>query len=82
MAEDYTFAELRDMHYLYGAAECNARKAERLYRERFPNRRHPSRKMFVSIQPTNKYIAILSLRFFDPPFLACFSYLEKIIIGL
>jgi hypothetical protein len=49
MAEDYTFAELRDMHYLCGVAEGNARKAERLYRERFPNRTHPSGKMFVSI---------------------------------
>jgi hypothetical protein len=49
MAEDYTFAELRDVHYLYGVAEGYARKAERLYRERFPNRRHPSQKMFVSI---------------------------------
>jgi hypothetical protein len=50
MAEDCTFAELRDMHYLYGVAEGNARKAERLYRERFPTRKHPSSKMFVSIQ--------------------------------
>jgi hypothetical protein len=49
MAEDYTFAELRDMYYIYGVAEGNARKPERLFRERFPNRRYPSRKMFVSI---------------------------------
>jgi hypothetical protein len=31
MAEDYNFAELRDVHYLYGVAEGNARKAERLH---------------------------------------------------
>jgi hypothetical protein len=49
MAEDYTFAELRDMYYLYDVAEGNALKAKRMYRERFPKRRHPSRKMFVSM---------------------------------
>jgi hypothetical protein len=32
MAKDYTFAELRDIvYYLYGVAEGNARKSERLY---------------------------------------------------
>jgi hypothetical protein len=44
MVEDYTFAELRDMHYLYGVAEGNARKAKRLYKERFSNRRIPLAK--------------------------------------
>lgn len=46
----YTFAELTDMIIVYGEARCNARKAERIYRQRFPNRRHPSRVIFPIIE--------------------------------
>jgi len=44
-----TFAEMTDMHLVFGEARCNLRLAERLYRERFPNRRHPCQKTFASV---------------------------------
>jgi len=37
----YTTEEYTYMIYFYGMARGNARAAERLYAERFPNRRHP-----------------------------------------
>jgi len=40
---NYTTEEYTFMIYFYGMARGNARAAERLYAERFPNRRHPSR---------------------------------------
>ncbi|XP_066590841.1 histone-lysine N-methyltransferase SETMAR-like [Prorops nasuta] len=46
---DYSFPELADMHFVYGLADGNANKAARIYQERFPNRRHPNRKIFVAI---------------------------------
>lgn len=47
---DYTFAEMTDMLLVYGMAHCNGREAERLYSERFPDRRHPCRATFASIE--------------------------------
>lgn len=46
---DFTFEEYADMHLIYGEARCNTREAERLYAERFPNRRHPSRNTFAAV---------------------------------
>jgi len=40
-AEDYTFAEMADIHFFYDRANGNAHEARRLYRETFPNRRFP-----------------------------------------
>ena len=45
----FTFVELADMHLAYGAALGNALEAQRLYHERYPNRRLPSRPMFTSV---------------------------------
>lgn len=45
----YSFRELTDIHLVYGEVRSNALAAERLYRERFPNRHHPSRRMFISL---------------------------------
>ena len=39
--EDYTFAEMADIHFFYGRANGNAHEARRLYQETFPNRRLP-----------------------------------------
>jgi len=45
----YTFVELSDMHFAYGAALGNAVADQRLYQERYPNKRLPPRPMFTSI---------------------------------
>lgn len=45
---EYTNEEYADMLLAYGAAQCNAREARRIYQERFPNRRLPDRNTFVS----------------------------------
>ena len=45
----YSYRELTDIHLVYGEVRSNALAAERLYRERFPNRHHPSRRMFISL---------------------------------
>jgi hypothetical protein len=45
-AEDYTFAEMADIHFFYGRANGNAR---RLYQETFPNRRLPCSRTFSRI---------------------------------
>lgn len=37
------------MHLIYGEAHSNGRKAQRLYMQRFPNRRRPSHTMFAKI---------------------------------
>ena len=42
MAE-YTLNELMDTHFLYGETRGNSRAARRLYAERFPTKRLPSR---------------------------------------
>ena len=47
--ERYTWRELRDMHFVYGAAEDNDRRAQRTYRERFPQRRCPHYRTFSAI---------------------------------
>lgn len=43
----YTFEEYADIHMIYGEARGNARAAARLYRERFPERRHPHYSTFI-----------------------------------
>lgn len=42
----YSNAELTDMHYVYGAVDGNGRAAVRMYRQRFPNRRVPDHRLF------------------------------------
>jgi hypothetical protein len=48
-AEDYTFAQMADIHYFYGRSNGNAHKARRLYQETFPNRRLPCSQTFSRI---------------------------------
>ena len=48
-AEDYTFAEMADIHFFYGRANGNAYEARRLYQETFPNRRLPCSRKFLRI---------------------------------
>ncbi|GFT49320.1 uncharacterized protein TNCV_4583021 [Trichonephila clavipes] len=45
----FTNAELADMHLMVGAAQGNGAAAERMYRERFPGRKHPDRRTFERI---------------------------------
>ena len=47
--EVYSNAELADAHLMYGLAYGNSRGAQRLYRERFPERRCPDRRTFEAI---------------------------------
>ena len=47
--DNYTTMELADLHLTYGEALCNGRTAQRLYIQKFPNRRHPSNKIFARI---------------------------------
>ena len=44
--EVYTNAELADAHLMYGLADGNGAAAQRLYQERFPERRCSDRKTF------------------------------------
>ena len=45
----YSFVELTDMHFCYGLSNGNNVEAATLYAGRFPNRRHPDRRMFMNI---------------------------------
>lgn len=49
MMENFSNAECADIHFVYGLANGNARLASRLYANRFPHRRHPNYKCFISI---------------------------------
>ena len=48
-ANRFSNSELVDIVLAYGEARQNARLAERIYAERFPQRRHPNHRMFVGI---------------------------------
>jgi hypothetical protein len=48
-AEDYTFAEMADIHFFYSRANGNAHEARRLYQVTFPNRRLPCSRTFSRI---------------------------------
>ena len=47
--ERYTWIELANMHLAYGAAFTCGRAAQRLYRDRYPNRRITHHTTFSSI---------------------------------
>ena len=49
VAEDYTFAEMTDIHLFYGRANGNAHEARRLYKQTFPNRQLPCSRTFSRI---------------------------------
>jgi len=49
-AEDYTFAEMADIHFFYGRANGYAHEARRLYQETFPDRRLPCSRTFSRIE--------------------------------
>jgi hypothetical protein len=48
-AEDYTFAEMVDIHFFYVPANDSAHEARRLYQETFPNSRLPCNRTFSRI---------------------------------
>jgi hypothetical protein len=48
-AKDYTFAEMADIHFLYGCANGNAHEVRRVYQETFPNRRLPCNRTISRI---------------------------------
>jgi hypothetical protein len=45
----YSNQELANMHFMYALADDNAVLVRRLYQDRYPGRRCPNRKTFVSI---------------------------------
>lgn len=47
----FTFSnrEIADIHFVYGFVNGNSRAAVREYRRRYPERRHPSRNVFVKV---------------------------------
>ena len=47
--ERYTWIELANMHLAYGAAFMSGRAEQRLYRDRYPNRRITHHTEFSSI---------------------------------
>jgi len=49
-AEDYTFAEIAEIQFLYGPANGNAHGVRRLYQETFLNRRLPCIRTFSRIK--------------------------------
>ena len=60
--ERFTFAELADMHLVYGGARGNARLTARTYQEMYPARRHPCRATFVAIDRRQRERGMLQIR--------------------
>jgi hypothetical protein len=48
-AKDYKYAEMADIHFLYGRANGNAHEPRCLYQETFLNRRLPCSRTFSRI---------------------------------
>ena len=44
-----TNAQMADMHFIYGAADGNARRAARMYHERYPNRDIPDHRLYTAL---------------------------------
>lgn len=49
MPQRYTPLEYANMHYIYGECRGNANQAAALYRERYPNNRHPDYRVFIRV---------------------------------
>lgn len=45
----YTAQEYANMHFIYGECRGNASAAATLYRERYPNARHPDYRVFIRV---------------------------------
>nr|CAH7743487.1 unnamed protein product [Callosobruchus chinensis] len=43
---EHTNEEMADMHYVYGLSQGNGLEASRSYAEMYPQRQHPSHKIF------------------------------------
>lgn len=66
----FTYAELADIHFMYGRANGNTREAQRLYRATFPNRRCPAKSTFSEVHRRARETGCLTppkLRIRDPP---------------
>jgi hypothetical protein len=48
--EMYTNAEYADIHFIYGFCDGNAAAAAREYQLRYPDRRHPQRRVFEAVK--------------------------------
>ena len=47
--EEFTNADMADMHIVYGKVHCNGRAASLLYAERYPNRSVRNCRMLVNL---------------------------------
>ncbi|XP_055858807.1 uncharacterized protein LOC129921140 [Episyrphus balteatus] len=63
----YSWEELADIHFCYGLANGRDREAERLYAERFPNRRCPSRGTFSRTHRILREYGVLERRRSERP---------------
>ena len=48
----FTHSEYCDMHFVYGYCDGNASAAVNEYRRRYPERRNPSKRVFVRVEQT------------------------------
>lgn len=49
MPFQFTNQEYADIHFIYGYCNGNSEEAVREYARRFPNRRHPNRRVFIRV---------------------------------
>ncbi|CAG4932106.1 unnamed protein product [Parnassius apollo] len=49
LRHQYTAQEYANMHFIYGKCRGNANAAAALYRERYPNARHPDYRVFIRV---------------------------------
>ena len=52
-------SELADVHLFYGMANCNSRRAVRMYRERFPNRHVPGHQTFETMHRRLQFSSVI-----------------------
>lgn len=58
----FTFPELADIHLVYGMAEGNTREAQRIYRQRYPDRHVPHHATFMQVDLRLRESGSFSLR--------------------
>jgi hypothetical protein len=58
----YTFAELSDVHLVYGEARGNGREAQRIHQKRYPQRQLPHHTTFASIDTRLREYGTLEIK--------------------
>jgi hypothetical protein len=60
--EMYTNVEYADIHFVYGFCDGNAAAAAREYQLRYPDRRHPERRVFEAVHQRLRETGSFKLR--------------------